>query len=105
MILQPFLVLTADEVSRRPNGAQIASAGLTRSRICGPIRSSRRATAGAKWARPVGPIPALLARGRTDAFEPRMDDVPALGQHIDSSLREMGWDDKRIAAMHTEKAV
>ena len=37
--------------------------------------------------RPPGRFPALLPPGDTDAFAPRMDAVPALGQHTEAILR------------------
>ncbi|MNF05518.1 formyl-coenzyme A transferase [compost metagenome] len=40
---------------------------------------------------PAGPLPALLPPGRNAAFTPRMDPVPALGQHTDSLLAELGY--------------
>ena len=36
---------------------------------------------------PIGPIPALLPPGRPDA---RMDAIPALGEHTDAILAELG---------------
>lgn len=105
VILRAFSVLTADEVSRRLDDAQIANARMN---TLADLWAHPQLRARNRWREvgtPIGPIPALLPPGRTDAFEPRMDDVPALGQHTDSILREMGWDDKRIAAMHTEKVV
>ena len=54
---------------------------------------------------PTGPIPALLPPGDTDAFTPRMDAVPALGQHTDSILGELGWNATQVAALHTAGAV
>lgn len=40
---------------------------------------------------PVGPIPALLPPGINNSFEHRMDPIPALGQHTDAILRELGY--------------
>ena len=37
-------------------------------------------------------MPARLPPGRVDAFAPRMDAVPALGQHTEAILGELGWD-------------
>ena len=54
---------------------------------------------------PTGPIPALLPPGDTDAFRPRMDAVPGLGQHTDSILAELGWDRSDIQALRTAGAI
>ena len=48
---------------------------------------------------PSGPIPALLPPGKTNAFEPRMDAVPGLGQHTDAVLDELGWGKDAVAGM------
>jgi len=36
---------------------------------------------------------------------PRMDPVPALGEHTDAILRELGWDDARIVRLRAAGAV
>ena len=46
-----------------------------------------------------GRIPALLPPGQTAADAPRMDAVPALGQHTDAILRELGWSVPAIEAL------
>jgi itaconate CoA-transferase len=52
-----------------------------------------------------GAIPALLPPGRTNAFKPRMDAVPGLGQHSASILGELGFSDDRIQKMREAKAI
>ncbi len=52
-----------------------------------------------------GAIPALLPPGRTNAFKPRMDAVPGLGQHSASILAELGFSDDRIQKMRQAKAI
>jgi len=54
---------------------------------------------------PAGDIPALLPPGRNSAFDYRMDPVPAVGQHTDVILRELGHGDAHIAALRTAKAI
>ncbi len=54
---------------------------------------------------PAGPIPALLPPGATEAFSPRMDAVPALGQHTDSILAELGWSGEQIEALRRAQAI
>jgi itaconate CoA-transferase len=39
---------------------------------------------------PAGEIPALLPPGRNASFEPRMDAIPAPGEHTQAILREFG---------------
>ena len=42
---------------------------------------------------------AVLPSGAVDAFTPRMDTVPALGQHTDAILGELGWDAAAIEGL------
>jgi itaconate CoA-transferase len=52
-----------------------------------------------------GPIPALLPPGVTREDAPRMDGVPALGQHSDAILAELGFGPEQIAAMRSAGAI
>ena len=54
---------------------------------------------------PAGDIPALLPPGRSNAFDYRMDPVPAVGQHTEAILRELGQDDAAIAALRAVDAI
>lgn len=54
---------------------------------------------------PVGEIRALLPPVTFADAEPRMDPVPALGEHTDAVLRELGRDDAAIAALRTTGAI
>ncbi|MBU2323529.1 MAG: CoA transferase, partial [Gammaproteobacteria bacterium] len=49
---------------------------------------------------PAGPLPALLPPGRNSAFVPRMDAVPALGEHTDALLGELGYAAGDIQRLH-----
>jgi crotonobetainyl-CoA:carnitine CoA-transferase CaiB-like acyl-CoA transferase len=53
----------------------------------------------------VGPLPALVPPALADGVPPRMDPIPALGQHTDAILRELGYDEPRIQAMRAAGAV
>ena len=54
---------------------------------------------------PAGDIPALLPPGRQSAFDYRMDAVPAVGEHSDAILRNLGRSDSEIAALRDAGAV
>jgi len=54
---------------------------------------------------PAGRLPALLPPGRNSAFAPRMDPIPALGQHTDSLLAELGYAPGDIQRLHEQGAV
>ena len=67
---------------------------------CGRTRSCRRASAGREVDTPAGPVPALLPPGARERIAPRMDAVPALGEHTDAILRRarLRRDDDRAPA-------
>jgi crotonobetainyl-CoA:carnitine CoA-transferase CaiB-like acyl-CoA transferase len=57
---------------------------------------------------PVGPLPAMLPPGSWDedgSDGPRMDPVPALGEHTEAILAEMGFDATGIHALRTAGAI
>ena len=91
VITQIFGALTADDVVQRLEEAQIANAHVNDMH---DVWKHPQLQARDRWTRietPIGPIPALLPPGKTDAYTPRMDPVPGLGEHSESILRELGW--------------
>ena len=54
---------------------------------------------------PAGPIAALKPPFNLDGFEPRMDAVPALGEHSGSVLESLGFSISEIQLMEKEKVV
>jgi len=52
-----------------------------------------------------GPLPALKPPASSDAFACRMGDVPALGQHSDAILRELGFGPDEVAALRAGNVV
>jgi itaconate CoA-transferase len=54
---------------------------------------------------PNGPVPALLPPGRTEAYLARMDAVPALGQHTEAILAELGWAPDAIGRLREAGAI
>ena len=53
---------------------------------------------------PAGPIPALLPPGGIGP-EPRMDPVPALGEHSAALLAELGYSEADIARLRRERVI
>jgi formyl-CoA transferase len=51
------------------------------------------------------PIPALLPPGAACDPTPRMDAIPALGQHADMILAELGWSAADIAVLRSAGAI
>ena len=108
LIVGVFKGLTAEQVIARLDEAQIANAHMNDMHDLwehAQLKARRRWT---EVATPAGPVPALLPPGMpngADGYAPRMDPVPALGQHTDAILGELGFDAGRIAQLHAEKAV
>ena len=105
LIVEAFAAMSADQVIERLEAAQIANARVNDMHDvwAHPQLKARR-----RWTEvttPGGPIPALLPPGKTDAFVPRMDAVPALGEHTEPILRELGWSAEAIAGLRAEGAV
>lgn len=105
VIHEVFSNLTAAEVVARLDRAQIASARMNE---LAEVWEHPQLKALQRWreiASPSGPLPALLPPGSNDAFEPRMDAVPALGEHTDAILAELGYSESDIARLHAEGAI
>ena len=84
----------------RPAGDGPAGGGADRQRP-GQHHARRVGAPAAEGPRPLargghvgGPVPALLPPGSWDV-DPRMDPVPALGEHTDAILVELGYDAER----------
>ena len=105
IIVDTFAELTADQVASRLDAAQIANARMNDMH---DVWQHAQLQARGRWVEigtPAGPIPALLPPGGSDAYSPRMGDVPALGQHTDSILAELGWSAAEIAALRQAGAI
>jgi itaconate CoA-transferase len=105
IIGEVFHTLTAADLVARLDAAQIANARVNTMHElwAHPQLEARR-----RWVSvdtPAGPIQALLPPGTSDAFDYRMDAIPALGQHTDAILRELGFAGDQIAALHEANAV
>jgi itaconate CoA-transferase len=104
IIVETFSSLTAAEVVERLEAAQIANARVN---TMAEVWAHPQLKARDRWRTvdsPVGPLPALLPPG-TWGDGPRMDPVPALGQHTDAILAELGLDAAAIAELRTEGAL
>ena len=105
MIVDAFSGMTIDDVVARLDAAQIANARMNDMH---DVWEHEQLKARSRWTEvmtPSGPVAALLPPGQPNAFAPRMDPVPALGQHTDAILRELGCDAREIARLRAEGAV
>lgn len=105
IIVGVFVTMTAEQVIARLDAAQIANARLNDMQ---DLWSHAQLQARERWVEvdsPAGPLPALLPPGTPDTYTPRMDAVPALGQHTDAILTELGFDATAIAALREQDAI
>jgi crotonobetainyl-CoA:carnitine CoA-transferase CaiB-like acyl-CoA transferase len=105
LIVDSFASLTTAQVAERLDDAQIANARVN---TMHEVWQHPQLAARQRWAQvdtPAGPMPALLPPGSWQASPPRMDAVPALGQHTDAILAELGQSPEGIAALHAQRVV
>jgi itaconate CoA-transferase len=105
VIDQAFASLTSDAVIDRLETAKIANAHMNDMQ---GVWKHAQLIARERWTNvgtPAGEVPALLPPGFLAKDAPRMDPVPALGEHTDSILRELGFNDQQIAGLHEQNAV
>ncbi|WOO32729.1 CaiB/BaiF CoA-transferase family protein [Diaphorobacter limosus] len=104
IIVDAFASLTATQVVQRLEQAQIANAQVN---TMAEVWAHPQLQARGRWTEvgsPQGPLPAMLPPGSWDTG-PRMDPVPALGQHTDAILAELGYGAADIENLHASQAV
>ena len=107
IIVDAFASLTVPQVVERLEQAQIANAQVN---TMAEVWAHPQLQARGRWTEvgsPQGPLPAMLPPGSWGgaAGGPRMDPVPALGQHTDAILAELGYGAAEIEALHAAQAV
>jgi itaconate CoA-transferase len=105
IICDVFSRLPRQEVMARLERARIATSNLNDMHA---IWAHPQLKARGRWTEvdtPSGSIPALLPPGLPDGCEARIDPVPALGQHTDALLHELGISPETITRMHEEGVV
>ncbi len=104
LIDEVFATLSATDVAARLDDAQIANAQVNTMQ---EVWQHPQLAARKRWREvgsPAGTIPALLPPGNWDQ-DPRMGPVPALGEHTDAILTELGLGPASIAALRAESAI
>jgi crotonobetainyl-CoA:carnitine CoA-transferase CaiB-like acyl-CoA transferase len=99
IILEAFARLDAAEVVARLDAAGIANARLN---DVADVWAHPQLAARKRWtevATPAGRVPALIPPAMLSGTEVRMDPVPALGEHTESILRELGVSSERIGRL------
>ncbi|MEO7338991.1 MAG: CaiB/BaiF CoA-transferase family protein [Caldimonas sp.] len=104
LIVEVFASLTAPQLVERLEAAQIANARVNSMH---EVWAHPQLKARGRWRdvdTPAGPIPAMLPPGSWNEG-PRMDPVPALGEHTDAVLGELGISADAIRAMRAAEAI
>lgn len=105
IILQVFGALDAEQVIARLDEAQIANAHVN---TVGELWQHPQLQARGRIAQvqtPAGPLAALLPPGRQSGFDYRMDPIPAVGEHTEAILRELGRDAAAMERLRAAGAV
>jgi itaconate CoA-transferase len=102
IVTEVFSQLTSEQVLDRLDQAPIANARVNDMH---DVWAHPQLKARNRWVEidtSVGHVPALLPPGMTEA---RMDPVPALGEHTEAILHELGYNEEVIARLRTEGAI
>lgn len=105
LIVEAFSGLAAEQVVERLEQAQIANAHVNDMRS---LWQHPQLAARDRWREidsPAGRLPALLPPVNSNAYAPRMDGVPALGEQTDDLLQELGYTAGDIQRLHEQGAV
>ncbi|MFH1742069.1 MAG: CaiB/BaiF CoA-transferase family protein [bacterium] len=105
IIIETLSRLTSEQVIERLDTSQIANARMNDMH---DVWSHVQLKARGRWVdidTPAGRIPALLPPGIPDGCTPRIDAVPALGEHTEAILGELGYDNDAIDRLRAQRAI
>ncbi|UCC53688.1 MAG: CoA transferase [Anaerolineaceae bacterium] len=94
-----FAQLTKEQALARLDHSKIANAEM---RTVPSFLDHPQLLARQRWQQvdsPVGPIPALRPAATFENVEPRLDPIPALGQHTEAILTQLGYDDEQTSQL------
>jgi len=100
-----FSTLTGAQVVERLEQAEIANARLNTMQ---EFWDHEQLGARERWREvgsPVGPVRAMKPPFNLDSFEPRMDEIPALGAHTQAILAELGFAPAEIERLREQRAI
>jgi itaconate CoA-transferase len=105
LIVETFTALDFDTVIERLDGASIANAKVNDMQ---GVWAHPQLQARDRWRRidtAAGSVPSLLPPATSNAYAPRMDPVPALGQHSEGILAELGLPQERIQQLRNSGVI
>lgn len=100
-----FRQLSAEQIVARLEQAHIANAHINSMQ---EFWEHPQLEARQRWREvdsPVGPLRAMLPPVTMNGLEPRMDPIPAVGEHTEQILRSIGYTDEAINHLRTEDAI
>jgi crotonobetainyl-CoA:carnitine CoA-transferase CaiB-like acyl-CoA transferase len=100
-----FSKLSTKQVIAKLDIAQIANAQLNDMSGLWKHDQLRARNRWVEVASPSGPIPAMLPPGSNDSYTYRMDPIPAVGEHTDAILTEIGIPLNEIEKMRSAGAI
>ncbi|MDT4825604.1 Acetyl-CoA:oxalate CoA-transferase [compost metagenome] len=105
LIVAAFADLSIEQVTQRLEDAQIANARVN---DMAGVWAHPQLQARDRWSKvgsPAGELPALLPPASSNAFAPRMEAVPAVGQNTDAVLASLGYAPDQVAQFHASEVV
>ncbi len=99
IIFEVFSTLTIEEVVKRLDEAPIANSRLNDMHDLWAHQQLKDRNRWVEVKSSVGMLPALYPPGMPGAYTPRMDPVPALGEHSEKILTELGYDEMQITQL------
>jgi itaconate CoA-transferase len=105
IIVESFSRLTAAQVAKRLDDAQIGNAAMNDMR---QVWEHAQLEARKRWAEvdtPNGTILALRPPGVPESFNARMDPIPAVGEHTAAILDEIGYSESEIARLRAAQTI
>ncbi len=105
IILKIFSAMTSEQVLAKLEEAQIANASLNDMHQFWDHPQLRARDRWHSVESPNGPIPALLPPGINTAYEYRMDKIPAVGEHTERILKELGYSKESIEQLKQAGAI
>jgi itaconate CoA-transferase len=105
IIVDALSHLSAAEIVKRLDDAQIGNARMNDMREVWEHAQLRARDRWKEVESPAGKIKAMLPPGVPESFDPRMDPIPAIGQHTDAILGELGYDKAAIAGLRASGVI
>ena len=105
IIIDCFSKLNIKEVTDLLESAQIANARMNNMK---DLWDHPQLSARDRWhevGSPIGNVPALLPPGVNNQYEYQMGAIPDIGEHSESILQELGFDEATIQEMREAKAI